>query len=572
MADKRNIIHQIVLESKAYSVLEDIEKLVENDQSLAVVPVQPLYVAMTAASSDQVAAILPKLSPKQRQVILDLDLWKKDEVNYQSFDYWIETYAKVQNSDVLHEFVQSEDFSLYLRSRINIYTFDVEDPMYPDHDFYFLTDDSLLLIEYGEDYQNPNELKYLIRNLYDKMGVEKAYAHLFKVVNDSHLILEERQYQSKKERLKDYGFVDYFDALEQLVEFISYKAMDSFIHGHQPVTGKITNESKNQSLHNSALIGFDVDMDKITEALERVQDPERLSYLHFTFVRLINSTITLNDALKGGRVELARISKQSRMILNLGLQYVDSLGSHPIIFDIFDFFDLYRIGKSLLLIERKRLKKALKKSKFDQDDYEYFLGAWWNTFLENTFLDYPKIKTYGAGLHTQEIQNLNSFFFWKEQTHLLCDLIPFASQFFESFSLLKKDGRLHDEFYLNYEVANIDLEAILISSFINFCLGNFEQNDVNKMGITINELKSFFASFFEKREDEYILKPLDDAKIQEQLNSFLSHFGMNGIKKMDEYLHGILSEHLSGYEFDTLSDEEFRHIGGPILLNTLTKN
>jgi len=35
---------------------------------------------------------------------------------------------------------------------------------------------------------------------------------------------------------------------------------------------------------------------------------------------------------------------------------------------------------------------------------------------------------------------------------------------------------------------------------------------------------------------------------------------------MDQYLYGVLSEHLSGYEFDTLAEDDFKHIGGPILL------
>ncbi len=221
MNKSKDLIFRIVQEAKSYDRLEDIEKLVEGQTSLAVIPVQPLYVAITSAGSDQVAEVLPRMSKPQRQAMLDLDLWKKDEVDYNSFDFWIESYAKVKEPEIIEDFVSAEDFALYLRSRVNVYTFDVEDPEYPDHDFYFLTDDSLLLIEYGEDYPNPNELKYLIRHLYDKMGVEKAYAHLFKIVNDSHLELEEAQYQAKKERLKDYGFVDYFDAMESLVDFPS---------------------------------------------------------------------------------------------------------------------------------------------------------------------------------------------------------------------------------------------------------------------------------------------------------------------------------------------------------------
>ena len=58
----------------------------------------------------------------------------------------------------------------------------------------------LLLVEYSKEYRYPNELKYLIRNMYDKFGVENAYSLLFKLVNDSFAVIQERQYQEKKNR------------------------------------------------------------------------------------------------------------------------------------------------------------------------------------------------------------------------------------------------------------------------------------------------------------------------------------------------------------------------------------
>jgi hypothetical protein len=65
--------------------------------------------------------------------------------------------------------------------------------------------------------------------------------------------------------------------------------------------------------------------------------------------------------------------------------------------------------------------------------------------------------------------------------------------------------------------------------------------------------------------------PLAESKLKTQLDAVLRKFGFDSIKGMDKYLYGVLSEHLSGYEFDTLGDDDFKHIGGPILLN-LTKN
>lgn len=572
---KNDVLSKILFEAKSYNSIEDIEKLVEVGTDLSMIPIQPLYVSLLASTTDQVAAIMPKLSKEQRQTLVDLDLWKKDQVDVFSFEYWIEVYSKVQDLELIQNFVGSEDFLIYLKSRVNIYTFDSEDPMYPDHDFYFLTDDTLLLIEYSEEFRFPNELKYMIRNLYDRMGVEDAYSFLFKLVNDSFSIIQETLYQKKIERLRDFGFVDYYEALEKTHTFITYKQIDNFILGKKTVTPDIDIKAQNQSLHSSALVSFDSEMENILKELSLVKDSRRLNFLHFTFIRLINSTITLNDALKGGRVELTRIGKVSRNYLELGLQKVKTLkalGEDESVFLDYDFFDLYRIGKSLIQIEKNRIKKAIQKTPFESDDYEYFLGAWWSSFLELSDNDTPKVKSYGAALHSKEVTSLTILDYWKNDVTLFKNSIPFVSSFFAVLMDLKKNGKLHDDFYLNYEVENIDFEAILISSFINFSLGHFSGSDVNKMGVSISELKKFFEMYFTKKGEEYILLSLTTDKIINIINDFVAKFGFETIGNFEKYLYGVLSEHLSGYEFDSLEEEDFKHIGGPILLNTLSKN
>ena len=260
--------------------------------------------------------------------------------------------------------------------------------------------------------------------------------------------------------------------------------------------------------------------------------------------------------------------------MDLGLQKIKSLrdfSEDESVFETFDFFDLYRIGKSLISLEKNRIKKALRNTPFENVDNEYFLGAWWGSFLENSDFDIPKTKAYGAGLHSKEVLSLSAYEFWKNEVSTFKSCIPFINQFFDTYIDLKDGGKLHDEFYLNYDVDNIDFESILISSFVNFSLGHFSGTDVNKMGVTLSELKSFFTEFFSKKDEEYVLLDSSEDKMKEILELFLGKFGFAQIIGFEKYLYGILAEHLSGYEFDSLDDEDFKHIGGPILLNN-TKN
>ena len=78
----------------------------------------------------------------------------------------------------------------------------MEDPQYPEHDNYFLSDDNLLLFEYDEECSYVDEVKSLLTELYGYLGVEKAYALIFKYLSDSFYSLAEGEYQDQRTRLR----------------------------------------------------------------------------------------------------------------------------------------------------------------------------------------------------------------------------------------------------------------------------------------------------------------------------------------------------------------------------------
>lgn len=568
-----DLLKRIFLEAQSYRNFEDIEKLIEKSGDLSMVPVQPLYLSIRSTESDQLALILPKMSPSQRQTMVDLDFWKRDVVDVEGMSTWLEAYSKCEEEEIVSEFARSEDFLLYIKSRLNIYTFDVEDPEYPDHDYYFLTDDSLLLIEYDENFPYAKEVQFLIRNIYSELGVEKGYAHVFKLISDSFSNLQEDCYQSKKERLREFGFVDYFEAAQSLHPFVSLGQVNSYIRKKEKLTANLDTISKNQSLHSSMLIPFQTGLEKLSNEALKISDEKRQSYLQFNFIRLINSTMATTDGLKKGSVELNRLSKTTLKLLELGVSYIEEKMKEENLFegdnllDRFDFIEIYKVANSLIQTGKKQLKASVKNTPFDQEEFEYFLGSFWNSFLEDSFLDVPKVKTFGARLNSQEVDTFEKFSYWQNEIELFEKTVPFASKFFLTLDQLKKDSKLNDDFYLNYQVDNIDFEAVIISSFINHVLGNFGQSDVNKMGLTISELKKFVEIFCLKKADEFYLKDFDSEEVKISIQKFLDSFGFNSISRFETYLYGIMSEHLNGYNFDELTDEDYAHIGGPILLH-----
>jgi hypothetical protein len=570
---KNDPLTLLMKESDAYNHLDQIEKYVEGSNDLSVLPVQPVYLALRKLPLEKVAEYLPKFSKEQREVFMDIDLWQKDEIDIEHFTFWLQAYALVDSDDVKMDFVSSEQFLLFLKSRFNVWTFDAEDPNYPDHDNYFLTDDNQLLFEFDENFQFVEEARELIRHLYFEWGVENAYTFLFKMVSDSFLIIQEEEYQARKERMRDYGFVDYMDALEAENPFINIDFLNLFIKKKTPATGGIDDVSKNQNLHNSSLVAFKDHFKKVIDELLKISDQKRADFLQFNFVRLINARLESQGSLKKGSIAMTRTGAQTKNLVLLGFNYVkstDLLSSTPEegIFTLFSFSDLYKIGNSLIKFNLKDLKKALGASGFEGEK-ETFLGDYWNDFLDNSF-DTPTKFHSPKDDSAKTIIEYEEYQMWTYKTKTLIQLLPFAGKFYETLEALKKDNRLMDSFYVNYTVADIDFEALLLSNFANFYLSSFNEKDSSvpsgKLGLTVDEYKTFSQGIISPSEGKFILTPELFKKIQK----FSENYGLNQVFDFNTYLQDLLKSQLEGYDLDHMSEEDYRHVGGPIILTMKT--
>jgi hypothetical protein len=104
---------------------------------------------------------------------------------------------------------------------------------------------------------------------------------------------------------------------------------------------------------------------------------------------------------------------------------------------------------------------------------------------------------------------------------------------------------------------------------VNFCGGHLFEGSQSKMGVTIQELKTFYYNFFNKNGDEFLIKGEEDPKLKPKIIEFIEKFGLSNIQAFQVYLYQVLVEQLNGYEIDVMDEEEFKHIGGPILLNSI---
>jgi hypothetical protein len=492
--------------------------------------------------------------------MLDIDLWVKDKLDVANFEEWFLAYAHCPNNEVRYEFIQTEQFLLYLKGRFGIHTFDIEDPMYPDHDNYFLTDDNQLLIEYDDDFAYVNELKLLIGELYDVMGVEGAYTYLFKMISDSFLISIEENYQQKVKNLHDYGIVDYFESLEILHPFPSVSHIDIFIKNKTPLSFQASDLSLNESLNGKYLLKVKDPVDKTFEReFELISDNQQYNWIRYNFVRLMNAKMSLDGKLESNSLIIQKTSHELTTYLQLGLEFIRTLFTQEVsVFNYFGFDDIYKIGFSLVAIEKKKVDRSIAQY---PKGIENFWGQIINNSLEN-LLETPVVvgKFSEKGKVVNTLSRLEQL---RDDVEKILSLLPVINQFYTTFVDLTTNGTVSDTYYLNYTLEDIEFESVLISTFFNYILGNYKDSDHQKrLGIRVKEFKNVLCELFGSS-----IFNVEANDLKEKITEFAESYGLSTLKGFNSYFFDILSENLSGYEFEHLSYDDYKHVGGVIFFN-----
>ncbi len=509
-------------------------------------PLSPLYLAVKSSDIHSTLSLVKKASPEQRSALLDIDLWVKDEVSIESFLFWIQTYGELQNDqpNLVIEFCQSEQFQLFLKSKFNIYTFDIEDPQYPDHDNYFLTEDNLLLFEYDDTFAYVDEVKEMVFLLYSEMGVEKAYSFIFKTVAEDFSSYREVSYLAKKKRLEDFGFVDYYDTLKYETPLRNIGLIDSFIIGCKP--NKLKNEASFQEEDGYSPVVFE--NDKLKKALDAITCPARREFLDLSLINTLNMTLSFQQSLRKGKVATKNVNLRAMNRIRLGFDYA-SLKRNNVL-ESLDFRDLYLIGNSLIRIEQAKLKK------YNSEDYfsKSFVGEYWYNFYESCLVDgIVSFKTLDD--LSLEVIDYESYLKWCFYINEFVGFCKFFAAFYSTFEKMRNSGELINTYYINYNVEEIDFEILMLSCLANYVNGGLEMQQDKKLGVTIDEYK-------------LLLVKVMDKSVYSLIKEFCKSFGLSSLKLSIDYISYLIDFHLSGYSLDDVQNEKVKFLGGPLVLNT----
>lgn len=545
----RDLIQNIFQEAKAY---EQFDLILQDKSQIKHLPSLALRSVIVNSGPKQIADLIPYLSKEQKETLFFIDFWKGDEINVEVFTRWIEAYPLVKDDDAVKSFVTSDFFLLFLKGRVNIWTFDVEDPLYPEHDNYFLTDDNLLLIEYDESFVHVSQLKDLLKQLYFHLGVEDAYSLLFKVVSESSNTLFEDFFQESSQSVRALGFPNY-ETLENIYACLpSTPKLNQFVMevengkyktsqgGDYISTEMPTHHGVKVFMHNKSL----------RDLLSQLKDEKRLRFLTSNFSLLLNAVFQKEGAFEDqSSLSINRISTLVSDKLSLAISYLEHKESF---FEYWDFMSLFKVAQSLIFIERRKIYKALKDKVILKDgDILKFYGDFIVEKIGPLFQ--------GGAFNAYALENFimsTEYKDLRDKSNALQDfslILDFANLSLQEWERIK-DKDLVVEPYFNVKVSDVDFEHILMTLFFKFIIK--EKNPEH-----LKESFGLFLTEFQLVENDIGLENL--SVFDDFIKKFMIHYQIPS--QCFEYIQVVLEDHVIGNKFESL--EEYKYMTGILLMN-----
>jgi Family of unknown function (DUF6178) len=313
---------------------------------------------------------------EQFQYILDLDLWKRDQLEPVKVLHWMEILLESGEKKVA-QFIQSTDpepIVLLLKRFLRVMTSEGEPVEVRDRLPLFTLDQHYFIDFKGkgvrEIFQPFLEIFYRVD--------EKGYRRLMdSLIVELESELEETGYRLRNGRLADHGFPDFEEALE----IYSFVNPDS-LTGEKGIRQiRDLGETKKES--PTFYLAFQNEGPLLSSVLSRIdpREQDRLSQ---------EITSLCNKAIVAGGLDLSNIAGMERVIrkvyhyLNLGLQYLSQEEEEK----AFEFVQslpmqrLFQCGVSTTILLRRKAESILK-------------GPWFSGRQENlVLLDTPHFEKF----------------------------------------------------------------------------------------------------------------------------------------------------------------------------------
>jgi len=498
-----------------------------------------------------------KITNPTKLIIIDQCCWAKDEFLATEFFQILELHVEAfeHDSQKISQIIYYQEFALFLMKKFIIKPFDQEEPDYPDHDRYWVSDDFSFIFEYEECHEEYVTItKRILQVLLAELGVEKINVWLTELHYNHVMQMEENIFSEKLRRDEEQSIPSYLEALNWTIPITAEKILNKLKKkiGHIQSPNLDENvDFKNDILENENKLFYQWKM--ACSALIVLKD----FYLNLLPITIedwdINLFKRLNKLIQFSVERLDQISGESKL-------------SSEFILSEIEIKDLVRYA----ITEIKKMKtKVQKLQKYELELQAVHWGELWGEFSQAFFEAVENNKPFSE-IH---FSSLDDFVSYQQADSLLSFLYNYFTHFIRGalsgFTKEQWIALIEKEKILNYNENEISLEIIVLTAFFDFKL-----NQIVNPKATFRKQDWFFTISWENFKKAFEVMVSQNFCLSESDLDFfkegsfwaISDKSQLGTAKM--FLESILKYHFLKLNLVEISLEDRKYVGGVLLRNS----
>jgi hypothetical protein len=352
----------IVLQSRGKERLHYLFLSEHPEQLVQELPGLEVFLTVKEAGEKDCLELISLTTPEQFQFLLDIDFWKRDQLDPEKVLHWMEILLDSGEKKVT-QFIQSTDIefiALLLKKFLHATTMDGEPLEGMDRIPLFTLDQYHFVHFRGK--RTREVFEPFLQILY------RADRNIYQRLMDSLIVeleseLEETGYRLRNSRLSDYGFPDFEESLE----------IYRFLNPDSPVSeGKPLKAGAREEIAKGSPIFYLTHQNEgpfFSSILSKIDGAHEQDRLKQEITALCNKAIVAEATDLSNLAAMERVVKKVYRTLNLGLQYLskdDEIKAFEILQSL-PVQRLFQYGVSTTLLLKRKAESILKGPWFSND-------------------------------------------------------------------------------------------------------------------------------------------------------------------------------------------------------------
>ena len=332
------------------------------EQLVQQLPELEVFLTVKEVGERDSSDLISLTTPEQFQYLLDLEFWKRDELDQEKILNWMEILLESGEKKVI-QFIHSTDLgfiALLLKKFLHVATMEGEYLEGMDKIPPFTLDQYYFILFKGK--RTREVFQPLLQILYqvDEEGYRRLMDSLIVELESE---LEETGYRLRNGRLADYGFPD----LEEALEIYRFIHPDSLVLEERPLRDRGQEEMGKGS--TIFYLSHQSEGPFFSSILSRMDDPQEQDRLGQEITALCNKAIVAEAIELSNISAIDRVVKKVYHYLNLGLQYLskEEETKASVILRTLPIQRLFQCGVSTTLLLRRKGESILKGPWFSGD-------------------------------------------------------------------------------------------------------------------------------------------------------------------------------------------------------------